>query len=39
VPAATPRPIVDKIAAEVKRILELPDVAGKLKEVGAVPSP
>lgn len=39
VPAATPRPIVDKLAAEVKRILELPDVAGKLKEVGALPSP
>ncbi len=39
VPAATPRPIVDKLAAEVKRILELPDVASKLKEVGAIPSP
>ncbi len=39
VPAGTPRPIVDKLAAEVKRILELPEVASKMKEIGAVPSP
>ena len=39
VPAGTPRPIVEKLAAEVKRVLELPEVSGKLKEVGAVPSP
>jgi len=39
VPAGTPRPVVDKINAEVRRIMELPDVQQKLKEIGAVPSP
>ena len=38
-PAGTPRPIVDRLAAEVKRILEMPDVAGSLKAVGAEPDP
>jgi tripartite-type tricarboxylate transporter receptor subunit TctC len=38
-PAATPRPIVDRLAAEVKRILEMPDVASSLKAVGAEPAP
>jgi len=38
-PAGTPRPIVDKIAAEVKRIFELPEVAGALKNVGGEPAP
>jgi tripartite-type tricarboxylate transporter receptor subunit TctC len=38
-PAGTPRPIVNKIAAEVKRIWELPDVVTALKNVGAEPSP
>jgi tripartite-type tricarboxylate transporter receptor subunit TctC len=38
-PAGTPRPIVDKLAAEVKRILELPQVKAQLTEIGAVPSP
>jgi tripartite-type tricarboxylate transporter receptor subunit TctC len=38
-PAGTPRPTVDKIAAEVKRIWELPEVANKLKELGAEPAP
>ena len=37
-PAGTPRPIVDRLAAEVKRILELPDVAEALKAVGAEPA-
>lgn len=31
----TPRPIVDKIAAEVKRVWELPDVVAALKAQGA----
>ncbi len=35
-PAATPRPIVDKLAAEVKRILALPDVNANLDSVGGV---
>lgn len=39
VPAGTPRPVVDKINAEVRRIMELPDVKQKLTEIGAVPSP
>jgi tripartite-type tricarboxylate transporter receptor subunit TctC len=38
-PAGTPRPIVDKIAAEVKRIWQLPDVVTALKNVGAEPAP
>jgi len=38
-PAGTPRPIVDKIAAEVKRIFELPEVATALKKVGGEPAP
>ena len=38
-PAGTPRAIVDKIAADVKRIFETPDVQAKLKEIGAEPKP
>ncbi len=38
-PAATPRPIVDKIASEVKRIWSLPEVVAALKNVGAEPAP
>jgi tripartite-type tricarboxylate transporter receptor subunit TctC len=38
-PAGTPRPIVDTLAAEVKRILETPETQTKLKEIGAVTSP
>lgn len=38
-PAGTPKAIVDKMAAEMKRILELPDVKDKLFELGAVASP
>jgi tripartite-type tricarboxylate transporter receptor subunit TctC len=34
-PAGTPRPIVDKIAAEAKRIWALPEVVAALKNVGA----
>ena len=39
VPAGTPRPIVDKINAEVRRIFEQPEVKARLVEIGAVPSP
>jgi tripartite-type tricarboxylate transporter receptor subunit TctC len=39
VPAGTPRPVVDKLNGEIRRILELPEVQSKLKEIGAVPSP
>jgi tripartite-type tricarboxylate transporter receptor subunit TctC len=38
-PAGTPKAIVDKMAAEMKRILELPEVKDKLFELGAVASP
>jgi tripartite-type tricarboxylate transporter receptor subunit TctC len=38
-PAGTPRPIVDKLANEVRRILELPDVVKSLTELGAEPAP
>lgn len=38
-PAGTPRPIVDKLAAAVKEMLETPDNAKKLSDIGAVPSP
>jgi tripartite-type tricarboxylate transporter receptor subunit TctC len=38
-PAGTPRPIVERLAEEVKRILELPEVASSLTAVGAEPAP
>ena len=38
-PAGTSKPIVDKMAAEMKRILELPDVKEKLAEIGAIAAP
>lgn len=38
-PAGTPQPIVDKMAAEMKRLLETPDTIAKFTEIGAVPSP
>jgi tripartite-type tricarboxylate transporter receptor subunit TctC len=34
-PAGTPRPVLEKIAAEAKRIWELPEVVAQLKGVGA----
>jgi tripartite-type tricarboxylate transporter receptor subunit TctC len=33
-PAGTPRPIVDKLQVQVKKILNLPDVAKRLSEIG-----
>ena len=38
-PAGTPRPIVDKLNAEVTKALKLPDVRAKFVELGADPSP
>jgi tripartite-type tricarboxylate transporter receptor subunit TctC len=38
-PSGTPRPVVDTLAAEVKRIFESPSVQKTLADVGAVPSP
>lgn len=37
-PGGTPRPIVDKIAAEVARIVKLPDVAKRLNELSLSPT-
>ena len=36
-PAGTPKPIIDKVADEMARILKLPDVSPKLYEVGNDP--
>ena len=36
-PAGTPRPIVDKLAADIARATELPDVQAKLIELGSDP--
>jgi len=36
-PAGTPRPIIDKLQAEVKKILTSPDIAKKLAEIGLEP--
>jgi len=38
-PAGTPRPIVDLLAAEVKRIVDTPEVADNLRAVGAIAMP
>jgi tripartite-type tricarboxylate transporter receptor subunit TctC len=38
-PAGTPRGIVDRLAAETKRILGSPEVADALRAVGAEPTP
>jgi len=38
-PAGTPKPIVDKLAAEVRRILNLPETRQRFSELGAIPSP
>jgi tripartite-type tricarboxylate transporter receptor subunit TctC len=38
-PAGTPRPVVNMLAAEVKRIFEASDQQTKLEEIGAVTSP
>jgi tripartite-type tricarboxylate transporter receptor subunit TctC len=38
-PAGTPRPVVDRVAAEVKRVFELPDVVSALTQVGGEPAP
>jgi tripartite-type tricarboxylate transporter receptor subunit TctC len=39
VPAGTPRPIVDRLAAEVKATFDNPEQKKKLTEIGAVASP
>lgn len=39
VPAATPRPIVQKLSADIVRAMNMPDVREKLARVGQTPSP
>ena len=36
-PAATPRPIIDRLAAEIRRIVEMPDVRARIEATGAEP--
>jgi tripartite-type tricarboxylate transporter receptor subunit TctC len=38
-PAQTPRPIVDKLNAEIRRVLELPDIKQWLAETGVLAAP
>jgi tripartite-type tricarboxylate transporter receptor subunit TctC len=38
-PAGTPRDIVDKVSADVTRIIKQPEIDKKLKDMGAVPVP
>jgi tripartite-type tricarboxylate transporter receptor subunit TctC len=38
-PAGTPRPIVDRLNAEVTKVLQQPDVRARLLELGAEPGP
>jgi len=38
-PARTPRPILNRISNEVRRILDLPDVKERLQTMGFVPAP
>lgn len=37
VPAGTPKPIVDKLSAEIAKILAMPDVRAKLEDQGQIP--
>jgi tripartite-type tricarboxylate transporter receptor subunit TctC len=38
-PAGTPRPIVDRLNAEVTKVLAMPDIRSRLLDLGAEPSP
>jgi tripartite-type tricarboxylate transporter receptor subunit TctC len=38
-PAGTPRPIVERIAAEIKRVFERPDVVSAFRTAGGEPAP
>lgn len=37
-PAGTPKPIVERLGAELKRVMELPDVIEKIEQGGLVPT-
>jgi tripartite-type tricarboxylate transporter receptor subunit TctC len=36
-PAKTPQPVMDKLNAEIQAVMRLPDVAAKMRELGAEP--
>ncbi len=38
-PAGTPRPIVERISAEVRRVFEMPEVDAALRKAGGEPAP
>lgn len=38
-PAGTPKPIVDKVNADVHAVLKMPDVIERLTKIGSLPSP
>lgn len=38
-PAATPKPIVDRLNAAINKVLAMPDVVAKLGRIGVVPTP
>ncbi len=38
-PAGTPKPILDKVSADIAKVLKLPDVSEKLLNQGSIPTP
>lgn len=38
-PAGTPRPVVDRLHEEIRKVLALPDVRERMARLGAEPSP
>jgi tripartite-type tricarboxylate transporter receptor subunit TctC len=38
VPARTPRPVLDRLYAEIQRVLQLPDIRERLDQLGAQPA-
>jgi len=36
-PAATPRPVIDRLAGEIRRIVQMPDVRARIEATGAEP--
>jgi tripartite-type tricarboxylate transporter receptor subunit TctC len=38
-PTGTPQDIVDKVARDIAKVLEMPDVRGKLLGQGSLPAP
>ncbi|HTQ73643.1 MAG TPA: tripartite tricarboxylate transporter substrate-binding protein, partial [Burkholderiales bacterium] len=37
-PGGTPRPVLDRLAADIRAVLQLPAVAGRFRELGIEPS-